>query len=64
MAKAALFDVNALEAEVDKEMLDTHVKEAKKKLIDKRKEIKRAEQIVRNLEREYALLLLEITDNA
>ena len=40
------------------------VKEAKSKLVGKRKEIKRAEQIVRNLEREYQLLLLEITDNA
>jgi hypothetical protein len=61
---AKLLDIKALEADVDKEMLDEHVKEAKKKLIAKRREIKRAEQIVRNLEREYQLLLLEITDDA
>ena len=61
---AALFDIKELEADVDKEMLDAHVKDAKAKLVGKRREIKRAEQIVRNLEREYQLLLLEITDNA
>ena len=64
MAKTALFDVNALEADVDKEMLEAHVKDAKARLISKRKEIRSAERIVRNLEREYQLLLLEITDDA
>ncbi len=61
---AKLFDIKELETEVDKEMTEAHVKEAKAKLIGKRKEIRRAERIVRNLEREYALLLLEITDDA
>ncbi len=59
-----LFDITKLEADVDAEMLETHVKEAKGKLIGKRKEIRNAERIVRNLEREYQLLLLEITDDA
>jgi len=61
---AKLFDIKELEADVDKEMLDEHVKDAKQKLITKRKEIRNAERIVRNLEREYQLLLLEITDDA
>ncbi len=61
---AALFDIKELEADVDAEMLESHVKEAKSKLIDKRKQIRNAERIVRNLEREYQLLLLEITDDA
>jgi hypothetical protein len=61
---AKLFDVKALETEVDEEMLEAHIKEAKAKLITKRKEIKRAEQIVRNLRREYDVLLLEISDDA
>lgn len=61
---AALFDIKELEKDVDKEMLDAHVKEAKAKLIGKRKEIGAAERIVRNLRREYDVLLLEITDNA
>ena len=61
---AKLFDIKELEADVDAEMLDAHVADAKKKLIAKRKEIRNAERIVRNLEREYQLLLLEITDDA
>ena len=61
---AKLFDIKELEADVDKDMLDEHVKDAKRKLITKRKEIRNAERIVRNLEREYQLLLLEITDDA
>lgn len=61
---AKLFDIKDLERDVDKEMLDVHMQEAKTKLIGKRKEIRRAERIVRNLEREYQLLLLEITDDA
>jgi hypothetical protein len=61
---AKLFDIKELEADVDKEMLDEHVKEAKKRLISKRREVNHAEQIVRNLEREYQLLLLEIADDA
>jgi hypothetical protein len=61
---AALFDVSKLVEEVDAEIDADHLKDAKKKLITKRREIKNAERIVRNLEREYALLLLEITDNA
>jgi len=64
MSATNLFDIKKLEEDVDKEMLDAHVKEAKTKLIGKRKDIRKAEQVVRNLEREYALLLLEITDNA
>lgn len=59
---ANLIDIKALEADVDKEMLDEHVKDAKNKLIAKRREIKRADRIVRNLELEYSLLLIEITD--
>lgn len=58
-----LFDVNQLVDEVDAEIDADHLKDAKKKLIGKRREIKNAERIVRNLEREYALLLLEITDD-
>lgn len=61
---AKLFDIKKLEEDVDAEMTEAHVKEAKAKLIGKRKEIRKAEQIVRNHEREYQLLLLEITDNA
>lgn len=61
---AKLFDIKKLEEDVDAEMTEAHVKEAKVKLIGKRKEIRKAEQIVRNHEREYQLLLLEITDNA
>ncbi len=64
MGAPQLLDIKALEADVDAEMLDSHLKDAKKKLIGKRKEIKNAERIVRNLEREYQLLLLEITDDA
>lgn len=59
-----LLDVTKLVEEVDAEIDADHLKDAKKKLITKRREIKNAERIVRNLEREYALLLLEITDNA
>lgn len=64
MGKPALFDVNELEKEVDKEMADEAMKEAKAKLITKRREIGRAERIVRNLNREYDVLLLDITEGA
>ncbi len=57
-----MFDVKELEAEVDKEISDDALKLAKVKLISKRKEIGAAKQIVRNFEREYDVLLLEITD--
>ena len=57
-----MFDVKALEAEVDADFADDAIKKAKAKLIVKRKEISSAKQIVRNFEREYDVLLLEITD--
>ena len=64
MSKPALFDINKLEAEVDKEMIERMIDEAKAKLIAKRQDIKRAERIVRNLQREYDVLVLEISENA
>ena len=63
-AKPKLFDINALEAEVDEEMVKKHIAEAKTKLIAKRQEIGKAERIVRNLRREYDVLVLEISDDA
>ena len=57
-----MIDVGALEAEVDQEVADEAIKKAKAKLIVKRKEIGTAKQIVSNLEREYAVLLMEVTD--
>lgn len=56
------FDVKELEAEIDQEVTDAAVKAAKKKLIGKRTEVQQAKQVLRNLEREYNLLLLEVTD--
>jgi hypothetical protein len=64
MSATKLFDIKALEADVDKEMFEEHLKDAKKKLITKRKEIASAERIVRNLRREYDVLVLEISDDA
>ncbi len=64
MSAAKLFDIKKLEDDVDAEMLEAHVKDAKRKLIAKRKDIGAAESIVRNLRREYDVLLLEISDDA
>ena len=56
-------DMAELEAEVDADMRKEFVAEAKKLLIGKRREIGRAKKIVRNLEREYDVLVLEISDD-
>lgn len=58
-----MFDIKALEGEIDKEMADEAMAQAKEKLVVKRREIKRAETIVRNLRREYDALLLEVTED-
>lgn len=59
-----MFDVKKLETEVDKEVAAEAMEAAKGKLKSKRREIGRAETIVRNLRREYDALLLEISDDA
>jgi len=64
MGAAKLFDIKELERDVDAALLEAHIKDAKAKLIGKRKEIGAAERIVRNLRREYDVLLLEISDDA
>lgn len=64
MSAAKLFDIKELEQEVDEEMAKKHLTEAKTKLIAKRQDIAKAERIVRNLRREYDVLVLEISDDA
>jgi hypothetical protein len=58
-----MFDVKKLESDVDAEMAEEAIEEAKDKMKSKRQEIKRAERIVRNLRREYDALVLEITED-
>lgn len=59
-----MFDIKELEREVDKEVADEVMKEAKKKLIAKRKEIGKAKAMLRNLENEYKALLHEVSEDA
>jgi hypothetical protein len=59
-----MFDIKALETEVDKEVAEEVFKEAKTKLKAKRRDIGRAKAVLRNLETEYAALLLEVSEDA
>ena len=57
-----MFDVNKLADEVDKEVTEAAVKDAKAKLVTKQKDIRHAKRILANLDREYHSLLLEISE--
>ena len=59
-----MFDIKELEAEVDQEVALEVLEAAKEKLKSKRRQIGQAKAVVRNLEREYQALLLEVTDDA
>lgn len=59
-----MFEIKKLEAEIDKEVAAEAIEMAKGKLKSKRREIGRAKAVVRNLEREYDALLLEVSDDA
>ncbi len=59
-----MFDIKKLDAEVDKEVSDEIIKAAKAKLTTKKRDVLRAKAVVRNLEAEYAALLVEVSEDA
>ena len=59
-----VFDVKAAQAEAEKELAEERTKEAKNKIKTKLKEIASAEKMLKNLRREYAVLLEDIGETA
>lgn len=59
-----MLDVTKLDAEVNKEVSEEIIKAAKAKLIGKKRDIGRAKAVVRNMEAEYAALLVEVSEDA
>lgn len=60
----ALFDVNAIEAEVQKELAEERGKAAKEKIKAKLVQISKTEKILQTLRMEYQDLLAEIALDA
>lgn len=61
---ANMFDIKALETEVEKEVREERQKRAKAALKEKLKQIENAKSILANLEREKADLLASIADGS
>lgn len=59
-----MFDIKALETEVEKEVREERQKRAKAALKEKLKQIENAKSILANLEREKADLLASIADGS
>lgn len=60
----ALFDVNAIEAEVQKELAEERASAAKDKIKAKLAQIAKAEKVVQTLKMEYQELLTDIALDA
>lgn len=60
----ALFDINAIEAEVQKEMAEERAAAAKDKIKAKLAQIAKAEKVVQTLRMEYQELLTDISLDA
>lgn len=58
----SLIDINALEADAEREVNEERARKAKNQLKEKLQQIARAKVVVENLEREKADLLLSISD--
>lgn len=56
----AMFDVNAIEAEVQKELIAERTEAAKVKIKAKLAQINKAETVVQNLRLEYQALIADI----
>jgi hypothetical protein len=56
----AMFDVNAVEAEAQRELAEERTASAKVKIKDKLAQIARAEKVVQNLKLEYQALIADI----
>ena len=58
-----MFDIKKLAQDAEAEVAEEDIKQAKKKLVTKQRDIRHAKRIVANLEREYQSLLLEISED-
>ena len=56
----AMFDVNAVEAEAQRELAEERTASAQVKIKDKLAQIARAEKVVQNLKLEYQALIADI----